>query len=904
VAWNDTQRDYPREQCVHALFEEQAARTPEAVAVIYQDRQWTYRELNERANQLAHQLASQGVGPEVLVGIFLEQSLERLTSLLAVLKAGGAYLPLDPHTPAQRLAYLLADSQVHLVLSHTALRARLAATGISVLYLDAERQHIASQRRDDPRSAATAENLAYVMYTSGSTGVPKGVEIPHRAIIRLLFGVDYAQFNTALRMAQLASVSFDAATLEIWAPLLHGGCCVLFADGIPDFAELEDGLRRHRVQTLWLTASLFNAVLDERPQALRGLEQLLVGGEALSVPHVRRALSLLGASTRLINGYGPTEGTTFACCYTIPPSLPAETAAVPIGRPIANTRVYVLDRQEEPVPIGVPGELYLGGDGLARGYRKQPELTAERFVSSPLEPGARLYKTGDQVRWLSDGNLEFLGRLDQQVKIRGFRIELEEIEAMLRGHPAVSQCVATVWADSLGDKRLVAYWVAQPEAQATPGDLREYIRAKLPDYMVPAIYLRLGALPMTVHGKVDRRVLPAPDVHWPERATTFVPPRDELEEQLAAIWAEVLGLKRVGIHDNFFELGGHSLLAVRLLAAVEKAFPVRLPLATLFRHPTIAQLEGVIREPRAERTRPVLHLLRAGQPDQPPLVIAPSLFGEVHEWQKVAELLPAGRAIYGLRVAGSEPYWAGCQTLQDVAQGFVAALLDTGWTGPCHLVGFSFGGILAFEMARQLVAAGGQVGSLVVVDTGLHHEYGPWGKWFVRDLPSIVRNFPRWVWMNVVQSPRLFLSRVQSKARSCLARLGQLVGWQRNGATRVDPRLAGVFDVDRLPTLYRERLSISWRLVQQYRPSSYGGQLTLLRCGTHPLIHHAAPDLGWGHWVNGPVEIRDLPGTHDTVFSEPHIYTLMNAIHQIISSEDAITPARKILTGERGASAP
>ena len=398
-----------------------------------------------------------------------------------------------------------------------------------------------------------------------------------------------------------APISFDASTLEIWGPLLHGGCCALFPGGVPDLDDLEQELRRQRIQTLWLTASLFNTVIDERPHALRGIEQLLIGGEALSLPHVRRALELLGSTTRLINGYGPTECTTFACCYPIPQTLSAEAASVPIGRPIGNTRAYVLDRQGEPVPIGVPGELFIGGDGLARGYLNRPELTAERFVSSPLEGGARMYRTGDQVRWLPDGTLEFLGRLDDQVKLRGFRIELGEIEAALAGHPAVSRCAATVHQDSPGDKRLVAYWLGRTDAAANSGDLREYLRARLPDYMVPAAFVQLHALPLTVHGKINRRALPAPDPTRPDAGLGYVAPRSTLEARLAQIWAEVLRLERVGIHDNFFDLGGHSLLAMRLLSAVEQAFPVRLPLVALFRHPTIAQLEGMIREPRGTR---------------------------------------------------------------------------------------------------------------------------------------------------------------------------------------------------------------------------------------------------------------------------------------------------------------
>ena len=427
--------------------------------------------------------------------------------MLGILKAGGAYVPLDPQTPPQRLSLMAADAQMRFVLTRETLKERLWQTGARLIFLDHDADFLACQSQTNLPAVAGAENLAYVMYTSGSTGVPKGVEIVHRGITRLLYGVDYARLDASLRVGQLAPVSFDASTFEIWGPLLHGGSCVLFPERVPDPADLEQRIRRYRVNTLWLTASLFHSIVDERAQALAGIDQLLTGGEVLSPDHVRRALGALGPRTRLINGYGPTESTTFACCYRIPQEVPAGAVSVPIGRPIANTQAFVLDAKGKPVPIGVPGELCLGGDGLARGYLHRSELTAERFIEHPFcaERGARLYRTGDRVRWLADGNLEFLGRWDDQVKIRGFRIELGEIEAVLASHAAVRQCAVSVREDTPGDKRLAAYWVAQPGATATPSDLREHLRIRLPDYMVPAAFVRLEALPLNINGKVDQK---------------------------------------------------------------------------------------------------------------------------------------------------------------------------------------------------------------------------------------------------------------------------------------------------------------------------------------------------------------------------------------------------------------
>ena len=695
LEWNDTARDYPRERCVHQLFEEQVRRTPDAVAVAFGDRQLTYRELNAKANQVARRLEQLGVGPEVLVGICVERSPELIAGMLGVLKAGGGYLPLDAQTPPQRLAFMLADGQVRLVLTQASLRDRLQPTGVQLLCLDEETGLVAGQSRADLPSSAGAENLAYVMYTSGSTGVPKGVEIPHRAINRLLFGAGYARLDAGLRVAQLAPVSFDASTFEIWGPLLHGGCCVLFPEGVPDFAELEQGLRRQRIQTLWLTASLFNAILDERPETLRGIEQLLTGGEALSLPHVRRALRLLGPATQLINGYGPTECTTFACCYPIPRSLLAESLSVPIGRPIGNTRAYVLDAQRQPVPIGVPGELYLGGDGLARGYRNRPELTAERFVASPFEPGARLYRTGDRCRWLADGNLEFLGRLDDQVKLRGFRIELGEIEAVLRQCPGVAESAVVLREDRPGDKRLVGYVVAKGAAASTADDLRSYLKQKLPEYMLPSAFMTLQALPLTPNGKVDRRALPAPDAGRPEAERAYAAPRTALEKTLAGIWAEMLGLPQVGIHDNFFELGGHSLLAARVVDRVQKIIRKPVPLATIFRAPTIAELARHV----ASDPGDAYDLLEPIRPTGDGTVIL-CFGGSLME--HLIDLIPPPHPLYWCKLEHVEGKRTRYSKVEDLAAHYCRQISAAALEGPFILCGYSFGGLVALETARQM----------------------------------------------------------------------------------------------------------------------------------------------------------------------------------------------------------
>jgi amino acid adenylation domain-containing protein len=599
--FNRTRQDYPSDRCIHRLFEEQVERTPEATAVICDDRQLTYRKLNNRANRLAHYLQKLGVGPEVPVGLCVERSREMVVGLLGILKAGGAYVPLDPSYPKERLEFMLEDTRAAIVLTEMVSRKSLPVSSARVIYLDRDWDEIAKEPRANPSSQSTADNLAYVIYTSGSTGIPKGVEVCHRSVVRLLFGVDYVQLDRAQAILQLAPISFDAATFEVWGALLHGGKCVLFPGKVPSPREFGTVLRKHRVNTLWLTAALFNTVIDEEPQALSDVKQLLIGGEALSLPHVRKGLALL-SSTKIINGYGPTESTTFTCCYAIPRQLDYNISSIPIGKPIGNTQVYILDPYLNPVPIGVAGELHIGGDGLARGYLNRAELTAEKFITNPFsnEPMARLYKTGDLARYLPDGNIEFLGRIDNQVKIRGYRIELGEIEAVLAQYPAVREAVVLAREESPGDKRLVAYVVPNLNPAPASHALRSFLKEKLPDYLVPSAFVFLDSLPLTPHGKVDRKALPAPEQSRPELDETFSAPRTAVEGPLAGIWAEVLKIDKVGIHDNFFDLGGHSLLATQVVSRIRRSLRVEVPLRTMFEAPTIAGLAIAILKKQAE----------------------------------------------------------------------------------------------------------------------------------------------------------------------------------------------------------------------------------------------------------------------------------------------------------------
>jgi amino acid adenylation domain-containing protein len=607
LRWNATARPRLDGDTVIGLFEEMAERFPDAPAVVDGLSCLSYRQLDRRANALAARLAEAGTCAGSIVGIARERSAAAVVALLAVLKTGAAYLPLEASNPVERTQFMLRDAGVQVVLSDEA-NPRAVPAGVRAMPIgEGEADGAPGPRRIDSHA------LAYVMYTSGSTGEPKAVEIEHRSIIRLVRGVDYVHLGPQTRFLHAAPLGFDASTLELWGPLLNGGCVVVHPEAVPSAAGLAAVLSAHGVTTAWLTAALFNAIIDEAPQSLQGLRQLLTGGEALSVRHVRIALGAL-AGTELINGYGPTECTTFATTYAVPRDLDAAARSIPIGRPIPDTTVHVLNPRLQRVPIGVTGELFIGGAGLARGYRNQPQLTAERFVASPFDAGERLYRTGDLVRQLADGNLEFVGRADTQVKIHGHRIELGEIEAALARHDGVAECAVLAREDRAGERRLVAYFKPGTDATGsgapTAPQLRQHLARVLPAFMVPAIYVQVKSLPVTANGKLDRRALPVPEARRPELAVAFEPPVGPVETRLCQCFADVLDIDQVGRHDNFFDLGGSSLLVLQLLARIKagQADPA-LSATAIFDNPTPAGLARVIageREPAATRVVPAV----------------------------------------------------------------------------------------------------------------------------------------------------------------------------------------------------------------------------------------------------------------------------------------------------------
>jgi amino acid adenylation domain-containing protein len=652
--WNHTQREYPQDMRMHQLIAAQVARTPDATALVFEGDVMTYREVNARANQLAHFLQALGVGPETLVGICLERSFDLVIGLLGILKAGAAYLPLDPEYPSARLTYMVADARlsVLLTLDQNVAKFTCFANGGRLICLDLEQAQLAQQSQDNPPRDVGPDHLAYVMYTSGSTGRPKGVAIPHRALSHHMWWMQTTFPMTAAdRIVQKTSIGFDASVWEIFAPLTTGGQLIIARPGgHQDSAYLANLLATHQITALKVVPSLLHMLLEEPDfEKCQHLRHVFCGGESLSPALQEKFFSRLKAS--LHNLYGPTETTIDVTWWTCDPeTLPHR---VPIGRPIANTQIYLLDAHLQPVPIGVPGELYIGGASLARGYLHRPALTAERFIPNPFSasPNACLYKTGDVARYRPDGNIEFLGRLDYQVNIRGYRIELGEIEAILGQCAAVRQAIVMARQDHSGLQRLVAYVVAHGETAPPVDTLRSFLETWLPGYMIPAAFVILEQLPLTPTGKIDRQALPEPAQDRPALSAAFEEPRTPIEEMLAGVWETVLGLNTIGIHDNFFALGGHSLRAMQVVSRLRQVLAMDITLRELFDAPTIATLAmrlEVLR--RAQQNMPLLHIQPVARDRPVPLTVT-----QEHFWalDRLLPGAPFSNMPYAVRLAGN-----------------------------------------------------------------------------------------------------------------------------------------------------------------------------------------------------------------------------------------------------------
>lgn len=879
LVFNDTQANFSKDKCIHQLFLEQAASTPNNIAVVFEQQQLTYAQLNARANKVAHHLQKLGVGPDVLVGICIERSLEMIVGVLGILKAGGAYLPLDPTFPTQNLAFRLQDAQAPVLLTHSAISHQHSSlsTGV-VVCLDTDWGVIATEPDENPLCNATAENLVYAIYTSGSTGKPKGVAVEHQQLLNYLQGIlKRLDLPTGASFATVSTFAADLGNTAIFSALCTGGCLhVVSSERASDPQALADYCRQHPIDCLKIVPSHLEALLASADSTdFLPRQRLILGGEACSWELIKK-IQQVAPDCVIFNHYGPTETTVGVLTYQVE-DIPVNPSSqtVPLGRPIANTQVYVLDRHLQPVPIGVPGELYIGGNNLARGYLNQPELTAERFIchSFSKEQEARLYKTGDLVRYRADGNLDFLGRIDDQVKIRGFRIELGEIEAVLCQHPGIQQAVALIREDEPGNKRLVAYVISHQDVGSTVHDWRSFLKERVPEYMVPSVFVRLKTLPLTPNGKVDRLALPAPDTIRPELKATFVPPREVLELQLIQIWEDILNVRPIGVTDNFFDLGGHSLLAVRLIAQIEKHFKQKLSLSTLLQETTVERLAGILRQqPESLSWSPLVGIQPQGS-NKPFFCVHP-IGGNVICYYNLANHLGSQQPFYGLEAPGvygeCEPY----DRIEDLAAHYIKALRIVQPEGPYLLGGWSMGGVVAFEMAQQLQHQGQKVALLALLDTRA----------------PVPGNKPADI--DDCDDAKLLADIARATARFFGKNLSILDDDLRQ--LEPDKQLSYVLEIMKKANFVppdiglqqiRSFLQVSksnTRALMSYTPKAYSGQITLFRSSktlsdddSEEISENLpAPVLGWSKLSSKPLDIHVVPGDHATIVAEPHVQVL------------------------------
>ena len=867
------------------------------MAVVFEDQQLTYSELNSRANQLAHYLRSVGVGAEVLVGICVERSVEMIVGMLGILKAGGAYVPLDPEYPTERLSFMLCDTQVKVLLTQHKLVESFGQHQARVVCLDTDWQSIKGANHDHLNTTVNSENRSYVIYTSGSTGTPKGVAVTHQAVSRLVLNTNYIHLTPDDCIAQAANIAFDAATFEIWGALLNGAKLVIISKSVLLIAkEFAVNLREHEVSVLFLTTALFNQLASFEPQAFSCLRYLLFGGEAVDPSWVQQVLDK-GAPQQLLHVYGPTENTTFSSWYLVE-NLPTLATTIPIGRPIANTQIYILDSDLQPVPVGVPGELYLGGAGVARGYLNRPELTQEKFIPNPfgrsrgsLEEGSRkdqsfnserLYKTGDLARYLPDGNIEYLGRIDNQVKIRGFRIELGEVEAVLSQHDDVQTCCVIAREDTTGDKQLVAYIVPHPQVTPTTIELRQFLSNKLPGYMVPNAFVMLEEMPLTQNGKVDRRALKAPSNT--NNLDKFVQPRNQLELQLVQIWSKILKVDLVGVQDNFFDLGGHSLLAPYLMAQIQQQFGKDLPLTTLFQNPTIEQLATIVEKDSDHSDSSCLVAIQPNGSNLP-FFCVPGAPGKPFYFYHLGRYLGVDQPLYSFEnnLYELEPV----PRLEDIASHYIQAMQAVQPQGPYFLGGHSYGGNVAFEMATQLVAQGHEVALLALIDASASTY---------KDKQMLIDYIDwdddRWL-AEVSKGIKLYLEKdvdISYDTLQTLTMEEQLKYFLHyfKMANMLPPN-AQTTQLQNLVQAYKT----SCLCLVDYLPKQiYPGKLTILRANEDlpedPNNHLNAEDsqdlsLGWSEFCTEPVDIHFVLGNHITIMAEPHVQVLAERLKACIN---------------------
>jgi amino acid adenylation domain-containing protein len=864
VERNNTARSFPQ-RCLHELVEAIAAKSPNEIAVVHGQEQLSYGEFNARANQMAHSLRKRGVGRNVRVGICLPRSLDFAVALLGVLKSGGTVVPLDPKYPSERLTLMLDDVAAPIVLTEHGLLQATVPAGTQVVHVSEEREIVAGEPRNNPGAGSIPGDIAYVIYTSGSTGRPRGVLLPHAGLANYTIGAaEMFELRPGDRMLQFCSISFDAAVEEIFSTWAAGATLVFLIEDVSlEPSELLSWVAKQHISVMDLPTAYWHEwvyalpVLTEKVPA--GLRLVIVGGEKASPEAYSTWHKLVGNRVRWVNTYGPAEASVVATAYE-PKLQPGDEphARLPIGRPVANARVYLLDPDLNPVPVGVPGELHIGGVGVAQGYLNLPELTEQKFIPDMFsdDPSARMYKTGDLARYLPSGEIEFVGRRDNQVKIRGFRVEPGEIESVLTKHPGVNEA-AVVLREDAGNKRLVGYAVRSQQGTASESELRRHVKKHLPEYMVPSEFVFLESMPLTPNGKVNRRALPVSKSDASLVATQTVTTNDPLQAQLIQIWEELLGRKLIGVRDNFFDLGGHSLLAARLMHRIKQVHGKTLPLAALLQAPTVEQLAAVLQDDFSSHWSSLVAIQPEGS--KPPFFCVHGVGGNVVGFHELARHMKPDYPFYGLQSQGLDGKRPLPTRIEDMAAHYLEEIRTVQVEGPYHLGGFSFGGVVAYEMARQLLSRGEDVGLLVLFDTYASN-------------PKPVKL------MDLLRHPsQVRLSQLPSELRKKVRRT--ILAW-------------------RLPEALKTVMRTNAHAAEQYRLQPYSGKAVLLRAGDSWRVPED-PYAKWGQLI-GELEITEIGGAHMEILREPLVGHLAECLKSCIDAAGASVGEPELLARNIG----
>ena len=867
--WNATAVPFDEQETLHGLFEAQAIAHPDNTALQFAGKQWSYSQLQEMAEQVAAYIIGMGYGKGDYIGIATDRSAYMMAALLGVLKSGAAYIPLDPAFPAERLSFMIEDSGLKAILSIQELAGDFAGNNVPVIALDSKWEEIAKAQAQLP--AVSASDEAYIIYTSGSTGKPKGVQVGHRSVVNFMQTMGQKPGITASdKLLSVTTLSFDISVLELFLPLSHGACVILVdRDTAKDSQALAKAIAAEGTTIMQATPSTWRMLIQGGWEGQQNLK-VLTGGEALPQD---LADSLCDLAASVWNMYGPTETTIWSATWQVIKGQP-----VSIGRPIANTSLYVLDAMNNPVPVGVPGELHIGGSGLALGYLNRPELTAERFVENPFGESPKMYKTGDLVKFTPSGEISYLGRLDNQVKIRGFRIELGEIENVLASHSNVRQAAVKAVEFAAGDKRLVAYYVAEGEA-VKEQELRNHLGSKLPEYMVPGYIVAMEAFPTTPNGKVDYKALPRPELN--RDAADIVAARDTLELALVNIWEEALGVKPIGVTDNFFNLGGHSLLAVNIMNAIEQEFGKELPVNVLFQNPTIEQLGEVVRKDQGVSNTPLVPIKQQG--DQLPLFLPHPIGGNVFCYVTMSRYLSTDQPIYGLQSPSIYDDSVPHVSVEDMAADYIEEIRKVQPSGPYHLAGWCFGGVISYEIARQLKAAGEEVAMLAMFDTRAplvddqeDFDDADLLSWFARDLA-------------VPYGKSLKIEPETLRAQEPENMFGYVL--ERGKEIKVLPEDA---DYDQLYRYFQVYIANAIAL-NGYDSLGYDGRINLVLAKDEPEIPALGKNLGWDRMEVKDLQILEADGDHSTIMYDPNVQHIAQLLQGWLDDAHHAAERRELL---------